>query len=174
MLPLLRSHYAYQSWAMSNLLTALGDLTPEEYETVPASGHGSIRDTLAHLLSTQAGWFSWFDGTTDAAGAMMLRIRGTDVATVEAAAERWQEVRERTAACLAPLTEEAIRKVWSATAPNGMTLSIPLWQLMLHVANHGTHTRAQIVAAIRRTGRKPGVYEYLWFAASQPKLAAGE
>jgi uncharacterized damage-inducible protein DinB len=174
MLPLLRSHYAYQSWAMSNLFKALAELSPEEFETVNASGHGSIRDTLAHLLSTHAGWFSWFDGTTDAAGAMQLRITAADVPTVEAAAERWEAIREKTTVCLATLTEEGIQKAWSATAPNGLTLSLPLWQLLLHVANHGTHTRAQIVAAIRRTGRKPGVYEFLWFAASQPKLAGGE
>ena len=173
MLPLIRSHYSYQSWAMANLFRSLQDLSPEEYASVVASGHGSIRDTLAHLLSTQAGWFSWFDGTTDAVGAMHLRITGADVPAVEAAADQWQAVREKTAACLARLTDEDIRMIWSATAPNGLTLSIPLWQLLLHVANHGTHTRAQIVAAIRGTGRNPGVYEFLWFAASQPKQAAG-
>ena len=174
MLPLIRSHYAYQSWAMANLFKSLQELSPEEYTSVNASGHGSIRDTLAHLISTQAGWFSWFDGSKDPAQAMQGRITGNDIPTIDAAVERWQVVREQTDACIARLAEEDCRKVWSATAPNGFTLALPLWQMLLHVANHGTHTRAQIVAAIRRTGKNPGVYEFLWFAATQPKLAGGE
>ena len=50
-----------------------------------------------------------------------------------------------------------------------MTLSQPLGELMLHVANHGTHTRAQIAAAVRRLGKDPGVLEYLKFAMMHPR-----
>jgi uncharacterized damage-inducible protein DinB len=49
-----------------------------------------------------------------------------------------------------------------------MTLSQPLGEMMLHVANHGTHTRAQIAAAVRRLGKEPGVLEYLKFAMMHP------
>ena len=36
-------------------------------------------------------------------------------------------------------------------------------EMLLHVANHGTHTRAQIVAVIRRAGHNPGSYELLHY-----------
>jgi uncharacterized damage-inducible protein DinB len=38
---------------------------------------------------------------------------------------------------------------------NGKQESHPLWKLMMHTANHGSHTRAQIVAGIRRAGHAP-------------------
>jgi uncharacterized damage-inducible protein DinB len=58
--------------------------------------------------------------------------------------------------------------VWTHTMGNGTTLAQPLGEMMLHVANHGTHTRAQIAAALRRLGKDPGVLEYLKFAIMFP------
>jgi uncharacterized damage-inducible protein DinB len=66
------------------------------------------------------------------------------------------------------LSDADLAKVWTAERPGGMTLSQPLGEMMLHVANHGTHTRAQIAAAVRRLGKDPGVLEYLKFAILHP------
>lgn len=52
--------------------------------------------------------------------------------------------------------------------PDGMTLSLPLGEMMLHVANHGTHTRSQIATAARRLSKIPGELEYLNFAMMHP------
>ncbi|MHA2344034.1 MAG: DinB family protein, partial [Candidatus Hodarchaeales archaeon] len=81
--------------------------------------------------------------------------------------EKWQAVDEQTKNCLENLTEHSIKEIWSASFPNGFTMALPLWQLLFHVANHGTHTRAQIIAAIRRLGHNPGIYEFFRFALEQ-------
>jgi uncharacterized damage-inducible protein DinB len=47
-----------------------------------------------------------------------------------------------------------------------------LGELIMHVANHGTHTRAQIVAAIRRAGYNPGNYELLRFLMEHKQVVA--
>src|SRR5688500_12829781 len=63
---LIKAYFAYNSWATARLFDALEELTPEEYNQPGASGHGSIRDNLAHLMAVQLRWFSWFDGSLTA------------------------------------------------------------------------------------------------------------
>ena len=155
MLELIQTQYAYNTWATERVLQSLEALTPEEYATVEASGHGSIRDTLAHLISTEWGWFSWFDGSKPMSVAYRLRFGGDEIPTPAAARERWAPVREQVERTIAALTEEVVNESWGFTLPNGFAASLPLWKMLLHVANHSTHTRAQIVAAIRRAGHAP-------------------
>ena len=37
----------------------------------------------------------------------------------------------------------------------GKTLEYPLWQMLVHVANHSTYHRGQVTTMLRRLGAKP-------------------
>jgi len=168
MIETLRRMYRYQDWAMEQLWPVLDGLAAEELDTPGCSGNGTIRGTLTHLIRAQNGWFLWFDGTLSAADAQGMRRKDADYATIAEARVAWREASDRAEACVAKLSDADLAKVWTAERPGGMTLSQPLGEMMLHVANHGTHTRAQIAAAIRRLGKEPGVLEYLKFAMLHP------
>ncbi len=103
--------YRYNAWATDLLLESMEQLTPEQYAAPGCSGHGSIRDTFAHFMSSQHAWVSWYEGKITVSDAIKLR---------------------------------------------------------LHTANHGTHTRAQVVAAIRRAGYNPGNIEMLRYVMTHP------
>ena len=168
MLEILQTLYRYHSQSTARLLDALAPLSAADLEAPGCSGHGSIRDTLAHLIATQWGWFSWFDGSMPPAESYALAgSRTKEIDSLEKARTRWAEVDRQTQRCVAALTEDALRSEWSWSTPSGLHVALPLWQLMTHVANHGTHTRAQIIAAIRRSGRAPGNYEFLMFAIGE-------
>jgi uncharacterized damage-inducible protein DinB len=167
MLETIRMLYAYNTWATELLMPAIGQLTEEQYNAPGCSGHGSIRDTLAHFLNTQRGWFSWFDGSKTPAELINMGLPGADVPTAKEARAIWQTVDTQTSACLEKLNDDGIREVWTAEVPGRPSLSLPLWQLLVHVANHGTHTRAQIVSTIRRVGVAPGDLDLLFFALGQ-------
>jgi uncharacterized damage-inducible protein DinB len=81
--------------------------------------------------------------------------------------QRWRDIENQTIACLEKLMEDDLDEAWSATTPEGFSMTLPLWKLLMHVANHGTHTRAQIIAAVRRLGHDPGSYEFFRFALSR-------
>jgi len=53
--------------------------------------------------------------------------------------------------------------------PDGSTGALPHGPMIFHVANHGTHTRAQIVSALRRLGHAPGSYDYVWWVLSEQR-----
>jgi len=92
MFEIIKAYYAYNSWAAGRLLDALEHLTPEELSAAGCSGHGSIRDTLAHFMGTQWGWFSWFDGSMPASQAIALKIPRDSFDTIAKARERWAQI----------------------------------------------------------------------------------
>lgn len=171
MYDVIQTFYDYNTWATEQLIEAMKTLSPEEYTTVEASGHGPIRDTFAHFLSVQWRWFSWFDGSLPPAEATAQTVSAEEVATVDQAEARWHAIDEQTRQCIENLDDEQLGEAWSWELPNGSTAGLPLWQLILHAANHQTHTRAQIVAAIRRAGHDPGVYEFLFYTLTQAEAS---
>lgn len=147
--------FDYDAWATQRLLEAMRQLRAEEYASVEASGKGSIRDSFAHLLTVQWSWFSWLSGRLPAEEAMHEKIDPQQIATLEQAVSRWAAVREQTEKTILGLSQEAITSDLPISVPELAASSLPLWKLLLHVANHGTHTRAQISAALQRSGHAP-------------------
>lgn len=161
MLELIKTYYAYSSWATARLLVALEELAAEDLAEPGCSGHGSMGDTLAHLMTTQWGWFSWFDGSMTVSQAYQLKVTGESVDSVAKARDRWLPIDSQATAFVNTLSEEKLRDVWSWTLQTGRSDSLPLWKLLTHLANHGTHVRAQILAAIRRAGHEPPNIDFL-------------
>ncbi len=158
---LIRLFYQYNTWATEQLLQSLEQLSPDEYNAPGCSGHGSIRDTLGHFLTTQWGWFCWFDGSMTVQQSISVKVKPEDTATIALARERWRSVDKQARDLVDNISEQRLLEDWSFTLPNGFSASLPLWKMIFHVANHGTHTRAQIIAAIRRNGKNPGNIEML-------------
>jgi uncharacterized damage-inducible protein DinB len=166
--------FRYNTWAMDQFFLVLHQLTVPEYSDTEASGNGSIRDTLVHMMSVQWGYTSWFDRSAEAplALARVRELKGPMFDTSDKAEARWRDIDRQTRAFADRVTDEQLREIWQWNLPDGRSLALPLWQLTTHVANHQTHTRAQIVAAMRRIGKEPKVSEFLLFAirgaTSQP------
>jgi uncharacterized damage-inducible protein DinB len=155
--------FAYAGWATEKLFVVLEKISKEEYNAPGCSGHGSIRDTLAHCLSAEQGWFLWFDKSMSVSDSMAVRLKSEEIETMIQAREHWQAIRQRTERCIRSLTENEMLVIWSAATPR-VNIALPLWKFLLHVANHGTHTRAQIVSALRRLGYDPGNYDLFRYA----------
>ena len=161
MLDLIKSYYAYNSWAAANLLDSLEQLSEAELVAPGCSGHGSIRDTLAHFMTTQWGWVSWFDGSLTVSQAYALKVPSESIDTIAKARQRWLPLDKQATTLVNGLSEEKLKDIWSWTLPTGGSDSLPLWRLLFHVANHGTHTRSQIVAGIRRAGHDEPNIDFL-------------
>jgi uncharacterized damage-inducible protein DinB len=164
--------YEYNSWATDTLFKALAQLSDEEYTAPGCSGHGSIKDTLAHFLSVQWGWMSWFDGSLDVVKAISVKVDENDMASIAAARKKWESIEKQTEQFIGSLNEDILHEPRQIKSRDGVTSAPLLGELILHVANHGTHTRAQIVAAIRRAGHNPGIYELLRFLMEHRQVVA--
>ena len=64
---------------------------------------------------------------------------------------------------LAGWNDEAVRADLTYQDMRGRTWIQPIWQLVLHVVNHGTHHRGQVSGFLRTMGRVPPVLDLVAF-----------
>jgi uncharacterized damage-inducible protein DinB len=165
----LHTLYEYNRWATRRLLEVAERLTPEQLHTPGNAGHGSVRDTLLHLISVQRSWLAWWDGSLSAEEAYRLTLDPADFPDLAALRTAWETVDQATQAFVAGLKDEDVARVYTHTLPNGADFRMPLWQMMLHVANHSTQHRSEVAAMLTGFGHSPGNLDllfYLWQPAN--------
>lgn len=159
--------YAYNSWATERVLASCEQLSTDEYNAPGCSGNGSIGETLSHLILVQQGWVAWFAGNMEMREAVSIMTK-EKLVTLEEARNRWASVDAQTNQFVLSQTDDSLNAIRTFTRMNGKEEAHPLWKLMMHTANHGTHTRAQIVAAIRRAGHEPQNIDLLNYVLNVP------
>lgn len=142
--------YSYDEWANTKILTALGDLENEEYIQDLSSGFKSIRDTMVHLLGTEELWLSRWMGEH---GRILLNPE--DLPTYSTFVDRGGAFRNQLQVFLVSLTEEDLLEEISYETVRGEAYSLELWKQMLHVTNHSSHHRGQVVTMLRQLKKAP-------------------
>jgi hypothetical protein len=118
--------FAYAGWATEKLFVVLEKISKEEYNAPGCSGHGSIRDTLAHCLSAEQGWFLWFDKSMSVSDSMAVRLKSEEIETMIQAREHWQAIRQRTERCIRSLTENEMLVICCYTARKHCTPALEI------------------------------------------------
>lgn len=161
----LRRLYRYNTWATERILDTATSLTSEQLLAPGGAGHGSIRDTLVHLIGTHRGWLSWWDGSLSAEAAYNRRLDAAEYPDVAALRRVWAEVAQQTEAFVAGLKDEDPERLYGFDLPNGQRWEMPLWGMMQHVVNHGTQHRAEVAAMLTGFGHSPGDLDLLFYLA---------
>jgi len=120
----------------------------------------SVRDTLAHLVAAEWVWLERWKGhspTKEEAKAFASETFPT-LAVVE---QRWRENERGVRDFLARLTPEALVQPLHYTNIAGERWSYPLWQTLLHVANHQTYHRGQVTTLLRQLGEQTVALDFL-------------
>jgi uncharacterized damage-inducible protein DinB len=162
---LLRTLYGYDGWATRVLLDVAEGLPAEQWLAPASTGMRPIRDTFVHLCVTQQRWRSWWDGSLPVEEAIQLTLDPAQFVDVVAVRALIQEQRAALDAFVAGLSDADANRPLNALAPSGERVASPLWQTMLHLANHGTQHRSEIAAQLSDLGRSPGsldLMRYLW------------
>ena len=66
-------------------------------------------------------------------------------------------------AYLAGLTDDDLTATIQYTRTEGVQLETPLWQILLHVINHGTQSRSEAAVLLTQFGHSPGDLDYMIF-----------
>jgi uncharacterized damage-inducible protein DinB len=64
---------------------------------------------------------------------------------------------------LAGLNDDAVRTDFTYQDMRGNVWTEPIWKLVMHVVNHGTHHRGQVSGFLRAMGRVPPVLDLVAF-----------
>lgn len=150
--------YSYDEWVNKKMLTALGELENEEYIQDLSSSFKSIRDTMVHLLGTEELWLSRWMGEK---GRTLLNPE--DFPTYATFVDRGDDFRNQLQVFLVSLTEEDLLEEISYENVQGIAYSLELWKQMLHVTNHSSYHRGQVVTMLRQLKKAPPSLDMIYY-----------
>jgi len=163
----LASRFDYGYWANGKLFAVIAQLTPEEFTRPVAGSYGSIRNTMVHVLSTEAGWLDRCGGPKRGP-----RLKPEDFPTIDTLMQAWKRVEANVREFLATLQDEDLARNADYANDRGEKRSMPLGELMQHAANHGVHHRGQVALLLRLLGRPPGDFDALFYHADRRGVPA--
>lgn len=140
----------YNYWARDRMLSAVGQLSSEQFTRNLGSSFGSVRDTLAHLHAAEWAWYQRWKGVSPT--SLLAADRFPDLASVTTA---WQELETQIRSLFGGLGDTGHEKVIEFKNLAGVPGAFPLWQLLQHVVNHGSYHRGQITTMLRQLGAAP-------------------
>lgn len=144
--------YDYNYWATRRIVTAAAQLTAAEFTAPTALSWGSVRDVLAHMLAAE-----WIWRVRCQEGSAPDRLLDPAAfPTLGALLARWAEEEAAMRAYVAGLDDEALNRPLTYRNTAGQPFTMPLWQILAHVVNHGTQHRAEVAHVLTGHGYSPG------------------
>jgi uncharacterized damage-inducible protein DinB len=143
-----RDHIEYSAWASRRLVDAAASLSPEELTRDFHTSDRSVLGTLAHTFGADRVWLARVTGTPQ---------RGLSDADRELPAiqREWPLVYEGWREWARDRTDDSLLTVLDYHDLKGNPWRQSLWQIVLHVVNHGTHHRGQVSGFLRSMGHTP-------------------
>ena len=130
-------------------------LTKQQFIAKVDYSVGSIRNHVIHLINVDNAWFADLRGLTSF--KRLNPVHHTDFDKIRAA---WDEVEATMKAYLATLDADILN---SKPLQDPQDANMTVAQVLLHVANHGTDHRAQLLMLLAQAGVKTFPQDYYFY-----------
>ena len=139
-------------------------LSPEELQREMGVSHGSILKTLGHIHFADRIWFSRVvDPAIEVHRSSDLPLLESDWPAIQRRWEEWADA----------LTDADVTRPVSYKSMFGGTAETPVWQIVLHVVNHATLHRGQVVGMLRQLGAQPPATDLMFYYREQAAATSG-
>jgi uncharacterized damage-inducible protein DinB len=149
----IRFLYSYDRWATRHVLSVLDGLEPAVWTGTDAVGDRGLGAILVHHLGASQRWRHGFQDTGESPEPELEPLP-----TIDQLRERWAAEWEVVDAWLSTVTDGFVAYVHEG---------VPVWQMLVHVVNHGTQHRAEAAALLTAEGRSPGELDLINYAEEQ-------
>jgi uncharacterized damage-inducible protein DinB len=136
-------------------------LSYEQFTQPVSYSLGSVRDQIVHLMSVEEIWFSELRGVEPAEPLPPATV--DDRTTIRA---HWDSVEQSVRAYLAALPDELLFAKPIQEPEEDRNLIV--WQVLLHVVNHGADHRAQLLRLLNDLGVKTVSQDYIFYVYDNP------
>ena len=153
-----RTHLRYTAWASRSLVEAALQLSPDELRRDFQTADRSVLGTLVHIFAADRIWLARIKGE--------IPERFLDVESdmkVSVIEKDWPALHEDWLAWSSPLSDFDLEAQIAYNDLKGNPHQTPLWQIVLHVVNHGTHHRGMVSAMLRMMGHAPRAIDEIFF-----------
>jgi uncharacterized damage-inducible protein DinB len=145
----LRLQLDYSAWASQRLLDAAAKLSQEELTRDFKTADKTVLDTLVHTYAADRIWL----------GRVQAQPRETFVdpedRDLTLLQTEWPALHQRWKLWLRDFTDGDVARVIAYHDLKGRPYSQPVWQILLHLVNHGTHHRGQVSGFLRAMDHTP-------------------
>lgn len=157
--------YKYNSWANARILNAASTVTLEQFTASASYPHNDLRYALTHTLLAEWLWRNRWMGTSPT-----QLFQREDFPTFENLQSRWSEEEKTLNEFVTSLTDEKLNSSFQYKTTKGDIHENILWQVMVHVVNHGTQHRSEAATILTELGHSPGDIDLIVFLREQPHV----
>lgn len=144
------THLRYHRWATGRVLEETIPVPAEQLVKDLKGSFHSVYDTLVHVFQADSIWLDRLEGRPTGA----LADYAAPGCTYELR-DAWMGVLDKMITWGEAQNEADWSREMSYKNLAGMTYKTPLWQMVLHIVNHGSYHRGQITGMLRQLGVKP-------------------
>jgi uncharacterized damage-inducible protein DinB len=157
-----RHFYNYHISENLKIWTHVASLSFEQFTQAVDYSHGSVREQLVHLIDVEEMWFSELRGvepfeplpsTVDVDDRDIIRVY-------------WDKVEKNMRGYLSELQDIMLFDKPIKEPEEDKDLIV--WQVLLHVANHATDHRAQLLRVLHDFGVETKYQDYIFYAYENP------
>ncbi len=146
---ILKQYAIYNAWANQRLNALIITLNREQLQSNVASSFPNMHTTLLHIWDAESVWWQRMNLSEQIIWPGTIR----EYSTEEIANELFQQNRQWIE-WVSEATEAALNHVFVYKNSKGEQFQQPIFQILLHVFNHGTYHRGQLVTMLRQLGVK--------------------
>jgi uncharacterized damage-inducible protein DinB len=151
--------YDYHYWACRLVWdTSIMALTEAQFTQPLEYSMGSMHNQVVHMMSAE--WI-WFSRLRDSSPIAMLSP--DDYPTREAIRAKWDEVEAEVRGYINALDESVFEATFSYKTMKGEPFTNKVIDILLHVVNHGTDHRAQILAMMHGMGAPTTAQDVIYY-----------
>ena len=163
----IRMLFSYHYGLFDQVWDYVMTLTAEQFAAENDYSLRSVRNHLVHCVNVDDRWLARLQGRIPP-----QRLVAADHPDQRVARYEWDGVRDRVFAYLAGLTEGDIQASLDVGLPDRFPAPrrFARWQILLHMVNHGTDHREQILARLHELGApttEQDLVLYLWNVESE-------
>jgi uncharacterized damage-inducible protein DinB len=150
--------YEYNAWANARILDATAQVTAEQFLASAPFSHGGLCNTLVHTLFAEWIWRRRWEGFSPTEWLLPEDFSG-----FEALRLRWLQEGKALMDFVENVSHEALGQTLHYRTTSGKPRANILWQLMVHLVNHGTQHRSEAAAMLTEFGHSPGDIDLIVF-----------
>jgi uncharacterized damage-inducible protein DinB len=149
----IRYLFDYDRWATRRILAVIDGVPAETWGATGVVGDRGLGAILVHQLGAHQRWRLGL--LQDEEAAQAARPEREPLPSPDDLARRWAAEWDAMDAFLAGMTDDFL-----AFEHEG----VPLWQMLAHLANHGTQHRSEAATLLTAIGRSPGDLDMIFHA----------
>ena len=155
-----RHFFGYHFNENRNLWDAIMTLTDEQFGQEAGYSRGSVRNQVVHLMNVDRVWFSELQAIE-----VKNLPKPEDFADREEMRAYWDGIEQDMRAYLDALRDDMLTDKPIVEEDDS---NLIVWQVLLHVVNHATDHRAQILRLLNDLGVETVSQDYIFYVYDHP------